>query len=632
MAGEPEVVATEAPSPTDDPATGHTGGMLALVPDNVDELAVEGGLPPGELHLTLIYLGDDVTTWPPEQTAHLKALIQASGPGLDPVSARIMGHALFNPDGGAAGDKNPCVVYLVSDTPDLEPLHKWATWTTTTGENYPTPPPQHTPFIPHITAGEDTGVDELSYTGPVRFSTLRLALGDEVTDVPLGGGDQEADVPGVQAKSITFTPPKAVRDAAWDLDGPVAADVVEGKALDGNGLAWVAAHCGQAGRDWARDMLGRVEVKADMNMGRYAGGEHPKLDSIEALHKAVEEHGNCPPEDRPARVRKLRARAKELGASAHTYSRIDTLEGASTDGSGIKDVDDGDVEFKSWAPGNSEPSPIPHLAALGQAITAHPKVRDSHKAKHKKHLAAEAQRLGAGPDVHAKIGYLEPHSFFNQTKSLDDYDVEFKVTSPAPGASRLREYWARNPKGRAKWRPGSGGDFKRLRRHLAKYVHNPKILNGLTANIHKMATGVWPGKNAHTIREKPGKPLTYGIKSLVAWESVEQKTAATDVDMAELFAGIEDWGREFVTDDAEAYLAALAEIQGDTPDDDIEAPSDVERTAALAALGAKLVTDPDPQVEVSDNVQDTAPDTPDIEPGDLASLFTDAPPAVEAPA
>jgi hypothetical protein len=154
----------------------------------------------------------------------------------------------------------------------------------------------------------------------------------------------------------------------------------------------------------------------------------------------------------------------------------------------------------------------------------------------------------------------------------------------------LREYWARNPKGRAKWRPGSGGDFNRLRRHLAKYVHNPKILNGLAANIHKMATGEWPGKNAHTIRAKPGKPLTYGIKSVVAWESVEQKDALTEPDMAELFAGVDDWGREFISDEADAYLAALAEAQGELPDEG--EPGDVERTAALAALGAKLVADP----------------------------------------
>lgn len=622
MADKPEVVATAATPPTDDP---QTGGMIALIPDNVEQLAVEGGLPPEELHLTLIFLGDDVSTWGPGQADHLKALVKASGPGLDAVTARIMGHALFNPDGGADGDKKPCVVYLVSDTPDLDPLHKWATWTTTTGEDYPTPPPQHTPFIPHITAGQDIGVDELSYTGPVRFGTLRLALGGDITDVPLG--EQEGNVAGPQVKGITFTPPKAVRDAAWDLDGPMACDVVEGKALDPDGLVWVAAHCGDVGREWARDMLGRIEVKADMNMGRYAGGDRPKLESLKDLDDAIGAHHELPAEERAENVKRLRAHAHRLGADHHTVERIGSLETAT---SGVKDDSDG-VEYKTWAPGNSTPPLIPHLAALHQAIASHHKVRAEARGKHKHHLAVEAQRLGASPEVHAKIGYLEPHSFHPQLKDASA-GVEFKVTSVNPGAARLRNFWARTAKGRAKWKPGIPGDFKRLRRHLAKYVHNPRILNGLAANIHKIATGEWPGKNAHTARAKPGKPLTYGVKSVVDWESFEQKDAITEPDMAELFAGIEDWGREFISNEADAYLAALAEELGDLDDaepDDGEA-GEVERTAALAALGAKLVTD-EPSGDVPDSAPDSAPEGSDADAGDL-SLFDAAPVTSEAPA
>lgn len=622
MADNPDVVATPATPPTDDP---QTGGMLALVPDNAEQLAVEGGFPVEQLHLTLIYLGDDVTTWAPGQADHLKALVQASGPSLDAVDARIMGHALFNPDGGADGDKSPCVVYLVSDTPDLEPLHKWATWTTTTGEDYPTPPPQHTPFIPHITAGQDIGPDELSYTGPVRFGTLRLALGGDVTDVPLG--EQEGSVAGPQVKGITFTPPKEVRDAAWDLDGPMARDVVEGKALDGDGLVWVAAHCGQVGRDWARDMLGRVEVKAaDMNMGRYAGGEHPKLESLKDLDDAIGAHHQCPEGERPANIKRLKAAAGRLGAGRHVTEQIGSLETATTDGSGTKDAADG-IEVKTWAPGNATPPLLPHLAALDQAIAAHPKVRPENRGKHKHHLKVEAHRLGAAGSAHARIDTLEPHSFHPSLKSAG-IDVEFKIASPNPGAMRLRSEWAHNPKLTKEWRPGVPGDFKRLRRHLAKYVHNPKILNGLTANIHKLATGQWPGKNAHTLKAKPGRPIIYGIKSVVDWESVEQKDALTEPDMVELFAGVDDWGREFISDEADAYLAALAEEQGDTPDEG-EA-GDVERTAALAALGAKLVTDEPPG-----DVRDAAPAAPDAagtDVGDLASLFSDAPAASEAPA
>lgn len=398
--------------------------MLALIPDNIEALVIEGGEPAHELHLTLLYLGDDITTWPQGQAERLRELIAASAPALDPVNARVFGHALFNPDGH--NDVEPCQVYLVGDTTDLDPLRRWAQWVMTSGEDYVTPPEQHSPFIPHITARYGRGA-HLTYTGPVRFSTLRLALADTVLDVALG--DQEADM-AIAAKSITFTPPQAIRDYAhtqtvW-RDDETATAVVEGKALDGNGLAWVAANCGDIGRSWAQDMLGRIEIKIE----------------------------------------------------------TESVEG-----------------------------------------------------------------------------------------------IEVKLMSPSPNAAKLRSYWAHG-EGRAKWNPGTPGDFKRLRRKLRKYVKTPRILDGLTANIHKLATGEWPGKNAHT-----------GKKSLVDWDSVEVKAIAA-VDEALLHAGVDDWGDIFVEDWTQGYLTALG--AADTTDDAEGLGDDIDR---FAAIGATMVADPGPVVE-----------------------------------
>lgn len=61
--------------------------------------------------------------------------------------------------------------------------------------------------------------------------------------------------------------------------------------------------------------------------------------------------------------------------------------------------------------------------------------------------------------------------------------------------AKLTAYWARG-KGAAKIRWGTGGDFNRCRRQLAKYL-KPGQLAGACANLHKIATGTWPGKNAH---------------------------------------------------------------------------------------------------------------------------------------
>lgn len=70
------------------------------------------------------------------------------------------------------------------------------------------------------------------------------------------------------------------------------------------------------------------------------------------------------------------------------------------------------------------------------------------------------------------------------------------MTSPGAAknpvaTARLMEYWSHG-KGAAKIRWGIPGDFERCRTELRKYVR-PDMLDGLCANLHKMATGATPG-------------------------------------------------------------------------------------------------------------------------------------------
>lgn len=67
------------------------------------------------------------------------------------------------------------------------------------------------------------------------------------------------------------------------------------------------------------------------------------------------------------------------------------------------------------------------------------------------------------------------------------------ITNPV-ATERIRRYWVRG-KGAAKIRWGQPHDFYRCRRQLAKYVQNPEWLNGLCANMHKEALGIWPGEH-----------------------------------------------------------------------------------------------------------------------------------------
>lgn len=157
----------------------HTGGMIALVPADPGVLVVDGGDPAEELHLTLAYLGDDVSDLDESGRAMILSDARGVAEQMAPVEAEIMGHAAFNPTG--ANDRDPCAVYLVSGPglPDVKAA--FAGHDTS----------EHPVFLPHVTAGYGLAPGDLSYVGPVVFDRLRVALGAEVTDFPLGDPAEE---------------------------------------------------------------------------------------------------------------------------------------------------------------------------------------------------------------------------------------------------------------------------------------------------------------------------------------------------------------------------------------------------------------------------------------------------------
>lgn len=66
-------------------------------------------------------------------------------------------------------------------------------------------------------------------------------------------------------------------------------------------------------------------------------------------------------------------------------------------------------------------------------------------------------------------------------------------TPDDPKTHRIKDYWAHG-EGAAKIAWGKPGDFNRCRLHLGKYVKPGHELDGLCANLHHMALGVWPGQ------------------------------------------------------------------------------------------------------------------------------------------
>lgn len=165
-------------------------GMVALLPRDPERLVVPGGLPADQVHLTLAFLGEDVTGWDGTRRRLLEQLVWSAAHSIgEPITARVMGHATFNPDGHDG--RQPCAVHLAGDSDRLVPVRDQVgtALAAALGDDYPT---QHAPFIPHITAGDGLTAANLSFTGSVVFDRVALALAGEWTIAPITTDPREA--------------------------------------------------------------------------------------------------------------------------------------------------------------------------------------------------------------------------------------------------------------------------------------------------------------------------------------------------------------------------------------------------------------------------------------------------------
>lgn len=157
----------------------HSGAMVALVPaaEDAERLAIDGHEPVDVLHTTLAFLGD-ASGWAPEQRDVLEAAVRQLA--VAPIVGNVWGHAAFNP----AGDE-PCAVYLVG-ADGLAGLQSATMGALEETDGLPPIPDQHSPWVPHVTAGYGLDAAQLIETGPVRFDRLRLSFADDdVRDIPL---------------------------------------------------------------------------------------------------------------------------------------------------------------------------------------------------------------------------------------------------------------------------------------------------------------------------------------------------------------------------------------------------------------------------------------------------------------
>lgn len=158
-----------------------TGTMLALYPDaaTAKALAVPGGLPVDELHVTVAYTGTV------DEVDHLRLLAaaEAIAGGRQPFVAMISGHARFV--GGGDGD----VIVALVDSPLLERLRRDTI--DALGAQGVAIPSDHG-FTAHCTIAY-IGVDDpdpVVRLAPrdVTFGALSVVYGEIRTDIPFTGG------------------------------------------------------------------------------------------------------------------------------------------------------------------------------------------------------------------------------------------------------------------------------------------------------------------------------------------------------------------------------------------------------------------------------------------------------------
>lgn len=185
--------------------TSHTGSMLALVPTEEDarRLAVDGGEPWEDLHVTLGYFGEGALI-PEDVREHLLSMVTSVSAEMPQIVGDAFSLNLFNPT-----SDEPCVVLGMSGG-NLEYAHRELMGDVSgifedAGMSMHS---QHSPWIPHITLKYTDALDGTyaTRTGPVTFDKVRLTFGDVVHDISLGAGISDDVWDGVISFDDNGTP------------------------------------------------------------------------------------------------------------------------------------------------------------------------------------------------------------------------------------------------------------------------------------------------------------------------------------------------------------------------------------------------------------------------------------------
>lgn len=191
--GIPEDAEMAADDQIDEPATitaagGHTGAMVALRMTDADaaRLAVEGGLAPEDMHMTLAYLGEAAEISPDARDRMIKSMNKIASKVGAPIEAEGFSINAFNP--GDTNDRETAIVMGVNGAM-LADMQKGVCKALGSCDGYEMPE-QHEPWTAHTTLEYSNDLARVAAyadrVGPITFDRLRLAFAGDIIDIPLG--------------------------------------------------------------------------------------------------------------------------------------------------------------------------------------------------------------------------------------------------------------------------------------------------------------------------------------------------------------------------------------------------------------------------------------------------------------
>lgn len=193
-------------------ASQQTGAMIALMlaPEVARALALPGGEPPSDMHITLAYLGE-AADWTPAQRGRLSACLARF------ASTHILPAGESGPVGQfPVGEENKYPIYVSVNIPGLQAFRaQLVADLARDGLPYDT---THTTYVPHITlayldadldAGARPPINSVPLV-PLRFDAITLAMAGARTTFPLQGQGR-ADAP--DTPSAQYDPLAALAQA-----------------------------------------------------------------------------------------------------------------------------------------------------------------------------------------------------------------------------------------------------------------------------------------------------------------------------------------------------------------------------------------------------------------------------------